>query len=178
MSAVLVTKLNPERTKYSWVPISLKILLLLIYYHLSLNILWRKLKTAWFISCSFFLFVSWLSLLFFFIILQRWRLITVMKFFFSFFAFSRATSHGIRRFPGWGCNWSCSYWSMPEPQQLRIWAASVTYTAAHGNTGSLSHWARPGIKPETSWFLVGFVNHCSMTVTPRNVLMQAWPHTA
>ena len=25
-----------------------------------------------------------------------------------------------------------------------------------GNAGSLTHWARPGIKPETSWFLVGF----------------------
>ena len=24
-------------------------------------------------------------------------------------------------------------------------------------TGSLTHWARPGIEPETSWFLVGFV---------------------
>ena len=36
-------------------------------------------------------------------------------------------------------------------------AASVTYTTAHGNTGSLSR-ARPGIKPATSWFPVGFVS--------------------
>ena len=27
-----------------------------------------------------------------------------------------------------------------------------------GNTGSLTHWARPGIKPATSWFLVEFVS--------------------
>ena len=33
---------------------------------------------------------------------------------------------------------------------------SSTYTTAHGNTGSLTHWARPVIKPTTLWFLVGF----------------------
>ena len=39
-------------------------------------------------------------------------------------------------------------------QQFGIWAASVTYATGHGNTRSLAHWARPGIKPTTSWFLV------------------------
>ena len=29
---------------------------------------------------------------------------------------------------------------------------------AHGNAGSLTHWARPGIEPATSWFLVRFVS--------------------
>ena len=38
----------------------------------------------------------------------------------------------------------------------RIWAASVTYTTAHNNAGSLTHWARPGIEPASSWILVGF----------------------
>ena len=33
----------------------------------------------------------------------------------------------------------------------------VTHTTAHGNVRSLTHWARPGIGPTTSWFLVGFV---------------------
>ena len=47
---------------------------------------------------------------------------------------------------------------MPEPQQPGIWAASATYTTTHGNTGSLTHWAKPGMEPETSWFLVGFVS--------------------
>ena len=36
--------------------------------------------------------------------------------------------------------------------------AMYAYTAAHGNTGFLTHWAKPGIKPATSWFLVGFVS--------------------
>ena len=30
------------------------------------------------------------------------------------------------------------------------------YATAHSNTGSLTHWVRPGIKPATSWLLVGF----------------------
>ena len=31
------------------------------------------------------------------------------------------------------------------------------YTTAHGNAGSITHGARPGIEPATSWFLVVFV---------------------
>ena len=33
-----------------------------------------------------------------------------------------------------------------------------TYITAHSNAGSLTHWARPGIRPATSWFLIGFVS--------------------
>ena len=55
---------------------------------------------------------------------------------------------------------------MPEPQQCGIWASSVTYTTAHGKAGSLTHWAGAGIEPETSWFLVGFLNHCAMRGAP------------
>jgi len=57
----------------------------------------------------------------------------------------------------------------PQPQQCGIQATSVTYTTAHGNAGSLTHRARPGIKPATSWFLVRFFNHCATTGTPRNI---------
>ena len=35
---------------------------------------------------------------------------------------------------------------------------SEPHTTAHGNGGSLTHWASPGIEPTTSWFLVGFVS--------------------
>ena len=59
---------------------------------------------------------------------------------------------------------------MPELQQRHIQAASSTYTTAHGDARILTHWARPGIKPSTSWFLVGFVNHCTMMGTPNNIL--------
>ena len=44
-----------------------------------------------------------------------------------------------------------------QPQQLGIWASFSTYTTAHSNTGTLTHWSRPGIKPESSWILVKFV---------------------
>ena len=50
---------------------------------------------------------------------------------------------------------------------------SSTYAAAHGHAGSLTHGARPGIHPATSWFLVGFVSAapprellCSFSVVP------------
>ena len=33
---------------------------------------------------------------------------------------------------------------------------SSTYTIGHGRAGFLTHWARPGIKPTSSWILVGF----------------------
>ena len=43
----------------------------------------------------------------------------------------------------------------PQPQQHGIRAKSATYTTAHGNTRSLTHQARPRIKPRilmnTSW---------------------------
>ena len=38
--------------------------------------------------------------------------------------------------------------------ELRLWPTPI----AHGNARSLTHWARPGIKPATSWFLVGFIS--------------------
>ena len=42
-------------------------------------------------------------------------------------------------------------------RQLGIQAASSTYISAHGIDESLTHWARPGIEPASSWILVGFV---------------------
>ena len=55
----------------------------------------------------------------------------------------------------------------PGPQQCGIWAASVTYTTAQGNSGSLTHRAGPEIEPETSWFLVRFVNRFATRGAPR-----------
>ena len=53
-------------------------------------------------------------------------------------------------------SYSCQLTS--QPQECWIQAKSATYTTAHGNTGSLTHWARPGIEAATSWFLVRFVS--------------------
>ena len=43
------------------------------------------------------------------------------------------------------------------PCPHHIPALSATYTTAHGNARTLTHWVRPGIKPMSSWTLVGFV---------------------
>ena len=45
---------------------------------------------------------------------------------------------------------------MPQPQQQGIQAMSATCTAAHGNAGCLTHWARPGIEPASSWIRVHY----------------------
>ena len=84
------------------------------------------------------------------------RLYCQLEFIFIFLSFSHflGRSRGIWRFPGQGSNQSCSHRPTPEPQQRGIRAASATYTTA----GSLTHWARPGIEPATSWFLVGFIS--------------------
>ena len=75
-------------------------------------------------------------------------------FFFFFVLFKAApTAHGGSQARGLQSH-SCQ----PQPQQRQIWASSVTYTTAHGNARSLTHWARPGTEPTTSWFLVGCVS--------------------
>ena len=58
--------------------------------------------------------------------------------------------------PDQGLNQSCSHRLHHRHRQCRIRAMSVTYTPAHGNTRSLTHGARPGIEPVSSWILVGF----------------------
>ena len=81
-------------------------------------------------------------------------------------SFSRAapTAHGGSQ--ARGSNWSRSHQPTPEPQQRGIRAASASHTTAHGNAGSLTHWARPGIKPATSWCLIRFVNCWATVGTP------------
>ena len=46
----------------------------------------------------------------------------------------------------------------PQPQHYQIRAVSLTYTTAHGNARSLTHWAGPGIEPASSWILVRFTS--------------------
>ena len=41
--------------------------------------------------------------------------------------------------------------------QHQIWTTSSTYTEGQSNTGSLTHWAGPRIKPMSSWILVRFI---------------------
>ena len=52
--------------------------------------------------------------------------------------------------PGSGVESKLQLRPMPQPWQHQIGITSVTYYAACRNIGSLTHWARPGIKPATS----------------------------
>ena len=47
---------------------------------------------------------------------------------------------------------------------IRATAASLYHI--YSNARSLTHWTRPGNKPATSWFLVGFGFRCVTTGTP------------
>ena len=87
-------------------------------------------------------------------------------FFFFFFWLFRAAlvAYGGSQVRGSNQSYSCH--STPQPQPRQIGAASAMYRAVHGNTRSLTRWARPGIKPSTSWFLVG----SDSTVPCRNSL--------
>ena len=82
----------------------------------------------------------------------------IVFFFFSPLFFKGHTQWHVE-VPRLGSNRSCCCWPTPEPQPHQIWAASSsTYTTAHSNAWSLTHWLRPGIEPTTSWFLVGFIS--------------------
>ena len=50
-----------------------------------------------------------------------------------------------------------------EASKPHLWPTPELLTAT---PDPLTHWARPGIKPTTSWFLVRFVNHWGTTGTP------------
>ena len=55
-----------------------------------------------------------------------------------------------------------------------LWLTSAAYTTAHINAGSLTHRARPGVKPTTSWFLVRFINCWATMGTSLLLFWSAW----
>ena len=78
-------------------------------------------------------------------------------FWFCFFVFVRAT-YGIWKFPGEESNQSCSCWPTHHSysqtrSQPYLWPTPQLV----GTSDPLTHWARPGIRPSSSWILVGFL---------------------
>ena len=53
---------------------------------------------------------------------------------------------------------------------------NLYYTTAHSNAGSLTHWARPGVEPPSSWMLLRFFNHWAMKGTPALVILKSKEH--
>ena len=49
---------------------------------------------------------------------------------------------------------------------------AVTYTTAHSNTGPLTHWARPGIEPASSWIPVRFTSMAPQRELHLSLLME------
>ena len=65
--------------------------------------------------------------------------------------FALGHTQGIWKFPGRGRIRAVA--ASLHHSQRGIWAASATYTTAHSNTGSLTHWAGPEIEPVSSWII-------------------------
>ena len=90
----------------------------------------------------------------------------IFFFFFSFFFFLGPHSRHME-VPRWGIKLEL---------QLPAYATATAtvldpnfmYELHHSSQqgGSLTHWAGPGIKPASSWILVGFINHWAITGTP------------
>ena len=85
----------------------------------------------------------------------QYRLYNMSDYLFIFFLLFRVTHAPYGSFQA-NWSWSCQPTSQPQPQPRQLWAPSATYATAHGNAGCLTHWARPGIEPASSWILVGF----------------------
>ena len=87
-------------------------------------------------ECHFYLFIfMYLFIYFYFLGLHLWQM----------------------EVPRLGELQSYSCQPMPQPQQCRIRASSANYTITHGKARSLTHLAGPGIKPASSWILVGLI---------------------
>ena len=80
-----------------------------------------------------------------------WGHLVVSTFFFFFFSFSGAapTGHG-------GSQARDRIGAVADGAHHQ--AASTTYTTTHSSARSITHWARPGIKPVSSWMLVRFTS--------------------
>ena len=63
----------------------------------------------------------------------------------------------IAKHAAYGNSWAGGRIRVAAAGLCQIQTMSVTYTTAHGNVGSLTHWARPGMEPAALWILVRFV---------------------
>ena len=83
---------------------------------------------------------------------QLWLYCLLILFIYLFLSFVfYGRTHSMWRFPGLGSNQNWSRQPTPQPQQCGIWFTSAAYSTVHGNAGSLTHWARPGVKSASSW---------------------------
>ena len=84
-------------------------------------------------------------------------LIILLVFFFFFFFFFRAAPMGYGNSPARDQIGTAVVSHSHSHSNLGPKLCLQPYTTAHGNTRSLTHWARPEIEPSSSWILVRFV---------------------
>ena len=75
-----------------------------------------------------------------------------------YFVFFLGPYYWHMEIPRLGLNQNCSRWPTPQLQQWWIWAWFSTFTTAHSNARSLTHWERPEIEPASLWMLIRFVS--------------------
>ena len=82
-----------------------------------------------------------------------------LSFFFFFFFFVFLGPHPWHmEVPRQGVQLEFQLPAYTTATECQIRATSATYTTAHGDTRSSTHWARPGIEPASLWILVRFVS--------------------
>ena len=88
---------------------------------------------------------------------------------FFFFPSAVAVAYGSAPL---GVELELQLWPMPQPRQHWIRASSVAYVVAWGNTGSLTHWSKPGFKPTSSQRQRQVLNPLSHNGNSKNM---PWP---
>ena len=104
----------------------------------------------------------------------RKRQINKKKTFFFFSCLFLGSHMWHMEVPRRGVEMELSRQSTPQVQQHQSQASAATCTIAHGNTRSLTHWAKPGIEPASSWILVGFITAEPWWKLPEKHI---WVHT-
>ena len=97
---------------------------------------------------------------------------TLFFFFLSLFVFSRATPVAYEGSQARDPTGAAAASLHQSHSNAGFHVTSTIHTTAHSNTGSSTHLPRPGIKPTTSWFLVGFINHRATMRTPQYTFLK------
>ena len=105
----------------------------------------------------------------FFLCLNAWLSLCtgyiIWKFFFFFFFLGPHPQHMEVPRQGIKSDLQLPAYTIATVTQDPSHVCNLRHTA-HGNTGSLTHWVRPGIKPASSRMLVRLVNYRATTGTP------------
>ena len=95
----------------------------------------------------------------------KWEHYSFISFFCSFYGRICSTWNFLSQGP----IQSCHYRLTPQPEQHQIQAYLWLMLPLVATPDPLTHWARPGIQPTSSWILVGFLTHWATIGAPPSV---------